>query len=142
MTLQSIPAPRRFLEVQEERQRTVDVDGSPNFRHTFGALAATANEYVDLRTDFPATRRYEPLKSLLITNNSAADLDVEINGIDFILVPAGGIFNITDQAIWSFRLTNNDAVAAVAGTVRANFSRPPLGADELARRTVTGRRGN
>jgi len=142
MTLSRIPAPPGFFERAAERQRSVDLDGSPNFRHTFGAIAAGGNEYVELRTDFPGTRRYEPLKSLLITNNSAADLDLEINGIDFLLVPAGGIFNVSDQAIWSFRLTNNDAVAAAVGLVRANFSRPPLGADEAARRAATGGRGN
>jgi len=123
-----------FVTTQQRRERVVDLYGAPNIRHTFGAIAATANEYVDMQTDFPLSRRYEPMMSLVITNNSLADLDLAINGNDFALVPAGVITKVTDQAVWSFRLTNNDSVAAAAGTVRANVSTPPLGADELARR--------
>jgi len=89
-----------------------------------------------MRTVFPASRRYEPLTSLVITNNSPADLDLEINGRDYALVPAGVIWPIVDQAIWSFRLTNNDAVTAAAGAVRANVFTPPLGADLAARRML------
>jgi hypothetical protein len=87
-----------------------------------------------MQTDFPRSRRYEPLTSLLITNNSAADLDLEINGIEHSFIPAGVIWPIVDQAIWSFRLTNNDAVEAAAGAVRANVQTPPMGADEAVRR--------
>tara|TARA_Y100000310_G_C20163360_1_gene570236 strand:+ start:115 stop:495 length:381 start_codon:yes stop_codon:yes gene_type:complete len=124
-----------MARLREQRQRTVDRDGSPNFRHTFGAIAAGGGaEVVEMQTDFPRSRRYEPLTSLLITNNSAADLDLEINGLDFVFIPAGVIMPINDQAIWSFRLTNNDAVEAAAGAVRANVSTPPLGADKAARR--------
>jgi hypothetical protein len=108
-------------------------DGSPNFRHTFGAIASGANEVVEMQTDFPRSRVYEPLTSLLITNNSAADLDLEINGLDHSLVPAGVIWPIVDQPIWSFRLTNNDSVTAAAGAVRANISTPPMSADQAAR---------
>tara|TARA_Y100000310_G_scaffold29263_1_gene27738 strand:+ start:125 stop:520 length:396 start_codon:yes stop_codon:yes gene_type:complete len=123
-----------LADLRARRQRRLDRDGSPNFRHTFGAIAATGMEYVEMQTDFPASRRYEPLTGLIITNNSAADLDLEINGRNYALVPAGVIMPISDQAIWSFRLTNNDTVTAAAGAVRANIQTPPLGADLAARR--------
>ena len=136
MTLQN---QAEFLwESRERRRRIVDLYGSPNFRHTFGAIAATANEFIDMQVVFPASRRYEPLKNLLITNNSLADLDLEINGRDFALVPSGVILPVDDEAIWSLRLINNDAVAAAAGLVRANISTRPLGADEAARRRAYG----
>jgi len=127
-----------LAESRRQRELTVWRDGSPMYRHTFGAIAATANEYVEMATTFPRSRAYEPLNSLVITNNSAADLDVEINGRDYALSVASTIMAVTDQAIWSFRLTNNDAVAAAAGTVRANINRPPLGADEMARLRLVG----
>lgn len=125
----------RLLRGRDQRRRDlVDKIGAPNFRHSFGAIASSASEVVVMEEDFPASKKYSPLMSLLITNNSLADLDLEINGSDFLLIPAGVIDGITDQPIYSFRLTNNDAVAAAAGTVRANVTTPPLTADEAARR--------
>ena len=127
-----------LAEARRQRELTVWKDGSPMFRHTFGAIGAGGNEYVEMASTFPRSRAYEPLNRLVITNNGAADLDLEINGRDYALIPAGVISSITDQAIWSFRLTNNDAVASAAGAVRANIDRPPLGADELARLRTVG----
>jgi len=125
---------QRHFQAVERRRRTADRDGSPNIPHTFGAIAVAANEPVEMRTDFPQSRRYEPMKTLVITNNSGADVDLEINGVDFALVPAGVIFTADDEAIWSFRLTNNSATAVAAGEIRANVSRKPVDANEAARR--------
>ena len=127
---------QRLFDIQARRQKTLDRDGSPNFRHTFGAIADGGNEPISMQTRFPASRKYEPLKILVITNNSAADLDLEINGVDFALVPAGVIFSASDEAIWSFRLSNSSGTAAAAGAVRANISKKPVDADEAARRAV------
>jgi len=124
---------QRLFEVMDARKRRVDLDGSPNFLHTFGEILTGANEFVDLATDFPASRRYAPLKELVITNNTSEILDLEINGVPFSVVPAGVISTIT-QAIWNFRLTNNDAGTAAAGLALANIYTPALGADEAARR--------
>jgi hypothetical protein len=54
------------------------------------------------------------------------------------MIPAGVIWSVDNQAIWSFRLTNISATNVVAGEIRANISRPPLGADELARLQTVG----
>jgi hypothetical protein len=116
---------------------TVMRDGSPMFQHSFGAIAAGADEYVEMQSAFPASRGYEPLTTLLITNVSGENLDIEINGQNYAMVPAGVIWSVDNQAIWNFRLTNISAGTVAAGEIRANISRPPLGADELARiRTV------
>ena len=122
--------------VAARRRRLIDTDGSPNFLHTFSTISASGSESVVLQQDFPASRRYEPLTSCLLTNNSAADLDLHINGRPFGFIPAGVITSITDQAIWSIKLVNNDSVAASNPLVRANFSSPPMGADMAARRAV------
>tara|TARA_Y100000310_G_scaffold30101_2_gene28641 strand:- start:25 stop:405 length:381 start_codon:yes stop_codon:yes gene_type:complete len=121
-------------QIREQRQLTVDRDGAPNFRHTFGEIATTANETVMMRTVFPASRRYEPLMELVITNHSTEAVDLFINGVNFALVPPGVITKITDQPIWYFRLINNDSGTVAAGTIRANITTPPLGADRAARR--------
>lgn len=117
---------------------TVYRDGSPMFMHTFGAIAAAADEYVEMQSTFPASRAYEPLTTLLITNVSGENLSLEINGQDYAMVPAGVIWSVDNQAIWNFRLTNISATNVVAGEIRANISSPPLGADELARLRTVG----
>lgn len=112
-------------------------DGSPMFMHTFGAIAAAANEYVEMQAAFPASRGYEPLNNLVVTNTSGENVEIQINGQDYALIPAGVIWSVDNQAIWNFRLTNISATNVAGGEIRANISRPPLGADELARiRTV------
>jgi len=124
--------------LRAQRMVTVWRDGSPNYRHTFGAIAAGANEYVAMQTTFPASRAYEPLNTLVITNLAGESVDLAINGENYALIPAGVIFTVSDQAIWSFRITNNDATNVLAGEIRANINRPPLGADELARLRTVG----
>ena len=123
--------------LRAQRMTTVWRDGSPMFMHSFGAIAAGADEYVEMQSTFPNSRGYEPLTTLLITNVSGENLDIEINGQNYAMIPAGVIWSVDNQAIWNFRLTNISATNVVAGEIRANISRPPLGADELARiRTV------
>jgi len=123
--------------LRAQRMTLVWRDGSPMYQHSFGAIAAGANEYVSMQTTFPASRAYEPLNNLVVTNTSGEAVDLMVNGQDYAMIPAGVIWSVTDQAIWTFRLTNISATNVVAGEIRANISRPPLGADELARiRTV------
>jgi hypothetical protein len=124
--------------LRAQRMTTVLRDGSPMFMHTFGAIAAAADEYVEMQSAFPASRGYEPLTTLLITNVSGENLSLEINGQDYAMVPAGVIWSVDDQAIWNFRLTNISATNVAAGEIRANISTPPLGADELARLRTVG----
>ena len=124
--------------LRAQRMALVWRDGSPMFQHSFGAIAAAASEYVEMQTTFPASRAYEPLNNLVITNTSGENVEIQINGQDYALIPAGVIWSVTDQAIWSFRLTNISATNVVAGEIRANISRPPLGANELARLQTVG----
>lgn len=124
--------------LRAERMTSVWRDGSPMFMHTFGAIAAAADEYVEMQSAFPASRGYEPLTTLLITNVSGENLSLEINGQDYAMVPGGVIWSVDNQAIWNFRLTNISATNVGAGEIRANISSPPLGADELARLRTVG----
>jgi len=124
--------------LRAQRMTTVWRDGSPNFQHSFGTIAAGADEYVSMQTTFPASRAYEPLNNLVITNTSGENVDIEINGIAYAMIPAGVIWSVDNQAIWSFRLTNISATNVASGEIRANISRPPLGADELARLQTVG----
>jgi len=119
--------------MQQERELSVLRYGSPNFRHTFGAIAAGANEFVGIRETFPRSRKYEPLNTLVVTNTSGENVDLFINGTNFMLIPAGVITSITDEAVWTMEIQNNDSTNVLAGEIRANLSRPPLTADEFYR---------
>lgn len=129
-----------IFERRELRERGIKLFGSPNFAVTLGAIAAAgATEQVDMAEDFRASARYGPLESLVLTNNSGADVDLDVNGIAYSLVPAGVIETIF-QAVSTFRITNNSAVAVAAGEITANLKTPPLGADEQARIAFKNRR--
>jgi len=119
--------------MQQARELSVLRYGSPNFRHTFGAIAAGANEFVGIRETFPKSRKYEPMNTLVLTNTSGEDVDLFINGTNFMLIPAGVITSITDEAVWTMEIQNNDSTNVLAGEIRANLSRPPLTADEFYR---------
>ena len=82
---------------------------------------------------FPASRKYAPLNTLVLTNTSGEDVDLFINGRNYMLIPAGVITSITDQAVWTMEIRNNDATNVASGEIRANLSRPPLTADEYYR---------
>ena len=122
-----------YNQIQETRAMTVLRDGSPNFLHTFGAIAAGANEYVVVETTIPRARKYAPLMSIVITNNSGENLDLEINGFAAAPIPAGVIWAQNDSPIWSFRITNNDATNVLAGEVAANLQTPPMSQSQFTR---------
>ena len=122
-----------YNQIQETRAMTVLRDGSPNFLHTFGAIAAGANEYVVVETTIPRARKYAPLMSLVITNNSGENLDLEINGFAAAPIPAGVIWAQNDSPIWSFRITNNDATNVASGEVAANLQTPPMSQSQFTR---------
>ena len=125
--------------LQAERDLRVLLDGSPNFFHTFGALVAGASEYIEVATTFPRARGFQPLQSLVITNNSSEFVDLAINGRPEARIPAGVIMTVPNTAGWSFKLTNNDSTNVASGEITANVSTPPLGADQAARMNLKAR---
>lgn len=124
-----------FHQVKQSRALEKLRDGSPNYLHTFGAIVAGANEYVVVETTFPAARKYQPLMSIVITNNSSENLDLELNGIAAAPIPAGVIWSQQDSPVWSFRITNNDATNVASGEVAANLQTPPMSQSQFTRLT-------
>ncbi len=122
-----------FYQIKSTRALNTLRDGSPPFFHSFGAIVAGANEYVVVESTFPRARAYEPLTSLVITNNSAENLDLAINGHDYGRLPAGVIWEQTDRPVWSFRITNNDSTNVASGEVVANITKPPMSQSDFTR---------
>ena len=129
-----------IFERRELRERGIKLFGSPNFPVTFLEILGTGgNQQVDMAEDFPASARYGPLQSMVLTNNSGANIDLDVNGIFYAAIPAGVIETIF-QAVSTFRVTNPGAVVVAAGEITANLKTPPLGADEAARDAFKKRR--
>ena len=124
-----------FYQVQSGRALATLRDGSPNYLHTFGAIVAGANEYVVVESTFPGARKYQPLMSIVVTNNSSENLDLAINGVAAAPIPAGVIWSQSDSPIWSFRITNNDSTNVASGEVAANLQTPPMSQSQWTRLT-------
>ena len=121
------------VDLREQRALTVLRDGSPNFFMNLGAIAAGAFQYVLVEAQFPKARKYHPLMSIVITNNSGENVDLQINGQDYAKLPAGVIWTDTESAIWSFKITNNDATNVAANEISVNLSSPPMSQSEYTR---------
>ena len=121
------------VDLREQRALTVLRDGSPNFYMTLGAINAGAFQYVLVEDQFPKARKYQPMMSIVITNNSGENVDLQINGQDYAKLPAGGIWSDTDSPVWSFKITNNDATNVAAGEISVNLSSPPMSQSEYTR---------
>ena len=121
------------VDLREQRALTVLRDGSPNFYMTLGAINAGAFQYVLVEDQFPKARKYQPMMSIVITNNSGENVDLQIHGQDYAKLPAGVIWSDTDSPVWSFKITNNDATNVAAGEISVNLSSPPMSQSEYTR---------
>jgi len=94
------------------------VEGSPKYHYDLAAIAAGAQAYIDLSTDYPLARKYQPLDTILIINNDAVGISLVFNSPASApyIIPAGVIRTISRDevgAIWNITVTNLDALAAV-----------------------------
>ena len=121
------------VDLREQRALTVLRDGSPNFYMSLGAINAGAFQYVLGEAQFPKARKYQPMMSIVITNNSGENVDLQVNGQDYAKLPAGVIWTDTDSPVWSFKITNNDATNVGAGEISVNLSSPPMSQSEYTR---------
>ena len=121
------------VDLREQRALTVLRDGSPNFYMSLGAINAGAFQYVLVEDQFPKARKYQPMMSIVITNNSGENVDLQVNGQDYAKLPAGVIWTDTDSPVWSFKITNNDATNVGAGEISVNLSSPPMSQSEYTR---------
>ena len=121
------------VDLREHRALTVLRDGSPNFFMNLGAIAAGAFQYVLVEDQFPKARKYQPMMSIVITNNSGENVDLQINGQDYAKLPAGVIWSDTESPVWSFKITNNDATNVAANEISVNLSSPPMSQSEYTR---------
>ena len=84
------------------RLERIKREGSPNYPYNLPVTAAAAIVHIYLPTLFPASRKYEPLDSMEIVNNEAANpINVVVNGHDAYYCPAGTIRTVHGKGIAS-----------------------------------------
>jgi hypothetical protein len=98
-----------------------------------GAIAAGAFQYVLVESQFPKARKYQPMMSITITNNSGENVDLQVNGQNYAALPAGVIWADTESPVWSFKISNNDSTNVLAGEISVNLSSPPMSQSEYTR---------
>jgi hypothetical protein len=108
-------------------------DGSPNFYMTLGAITAGNFQYVLVEDQFPKARKYAPMMSITITNNSSENVDLQVNAQPYASLPAGVIWADSESPVWSFKITNNDSTNIASGEISVNLSSPPMSQSEYTR---------
>lgn len=117
------------------RQERIKREGSQYYTWTPGAINAAASSEIHVPTQFPDSRKYQPLDWIEVVNNEAAnDLTLTINGNQTFPVPASTIRTIDNLALWNVTLTNNGGAATTAGNVIVTMQKQPLTIDKWARR--------
>jgi len=125
--------PLTTVDLRRQRALTVMRDGSPNFYMTLGAIVAGASQYVLIEDQFPKARKYSPMMSITITNNSGENLDLFVNAQPYASLPAGVIWADNESPVWSFKIFNNDATNVASGEISVNLSSPPMSQSEYTR---------
>jgi len=125
--------PLTTVDLRQQRALTVLRDGSPNFYMTLGAIAAGNFQYVLIEDQFPKARKYAPMMSITITNNSGENVSLQVNAQDYASLPAGVIWADTESPVWSFKISNNDSTNVASGEISVNLSSPPMSQSEYTR---------
>ena len=122
------------------------VSNSKNPTETIGpitidipALAAGDSHTINLRQRERNGRKgwfrpYLPMDSLQLTNQSAVDLEVSVNGTFSDLVVSNAVESYDDAGVVSLTVTNlSGSTSTSGGEVTAAVSRTPYDADDAAR---------
>jgi hypothetical protein len=125
--------PLTTVDLRRQRALTVMRDGSPNFYMTLGAIVAGAFQYVLVEDQFPKARKYAPMMSITITNNSSENVSLQVNAQPYASLPAGVIWADTESPVWSFKITNDDSTDVASGEISVNLSSPPMSQSEYTR---------
>lgn len=121
--------------VSISRSERIKREGSRYYVYEAGVIAAGADEAIYVPTQFPDSRKYEPLDWLEIVNNETSiDIIVTVNGGDAHIVPAKMIRKIDNVALWHINIHNNHAANdTTAGRIRLTLQKEPLTMDKWIR---------
>ena len=117
------------------RLERIKREGSPNFDYILPVTATTVTVTNHIPTQFPLSRKYEPLDFLEVTNNEAVnDITITINNQDAYYCPAGTIRLIHGRgiAVWQVAITNNGVGKTTLGLIRLTHKKEASTIDKRA----------
>lgn len=124
---------RNLKDVFIVRQERIKREGSPYYTWTVPVTGAAAVSGIHVPTQFPASRKYEPLDWLEIVNNEAANnLTLTLNSDTTFSVPAGTIRTISGKALWTIAVTNDGGADTTLGLIVVTIRREPMTIDKWA----------
>ena len=130
--------PRRGISI--DRLERIKREGSPAYVWTVPVTAATATSVIYVPTQFPESRKYQPLDFIEIVNNEATnDLTLTINGNETRSVPAGTIRTIHGDGVaaWHLAITNDGAGNTTLGKIVVTVQKEAMTIDKWARGSRT-----
>lgn len=124
-----------FKQAERDKQIARDIRryGSPVYVVEPGIILAGANYAFNVDTQWPASRRYKPLTTLEIVNNSGADFRITVNSVITLYIPHTSQKSWDNMPLAEIILTNTSAVATVAGEVCISCFKPPIDSDDILR---------
>lgn len=135
MSIFDIANIQRRKGVYISRLERIKREGSPDYHYNLPVTAAAAVVSLHLPTQFPLSRKYQPLDSMEIVNNEAANpINVVVNGQDNFYCPAGTIRTVHGQgiALWTLAITNLGAGNTTLGLIRFTFKKEAMTIDKWA----------
>lgn len=131
-----------LIRIRGQRQKTADLDGSPDYTWAVPVTAAggTNMSIIEVASEFPASRKYEPLDYVEISNDDTVNVTLILNGTSFNACPSGSMRIKPFKGIRQVAVRNDDAlVDTTLNQIYVTLRRLPLSADEAARRNYYGR---
>lgn len=123
-----------------ERARRIAIEGSPTFYYSNTSITASGTYDKEFETGGNAESKYLPFDTAVIANSSASDIKLNIGGHEFMIV-ANSVKTITDIGFTNLRITNLDAVNAIASDkIRIGVNKAPINQDKLIRMNMLNQR--
>lgn len=117
------------------RLERIKREGSPDYHYNLPVTIPAAVDQIHLPTQFPESRKYQPLDSMEIVNNEAANaINVQVNGQDNFYCPAGTIRTVHGKgiALWQIWTTNLGVANTTLGLIRFTFKKEAMTIDKWA----------
>jgi len=135
MGLFDIANTQRRKGVVVSRLERIKWEGSPDYHYNLPVTAPAAIDHIYIPTQFPLSRKYEPLDNMEIVNNEVANaINVVVNGHDAYYCPAGTIRKVhgAGVALWTLDIENLGAGNTTLGLIRFTFKKEALTIDKWA----------
>lgn len=112
-------------------------DGSPYFTWQVPVTAPSGISSIEISTQFPRSKKYEPLDFIEVMNNDTVDITLIINNNEYLPIPAAGSRPVIGKKLWQIGIRNDDAAAnTTLNKITVSLRREPETINDWARRQL------